>query len=138
MGDISEDRIINEEIFNAICAVVEKQNMVQESSEEERMNNPSDAKAAQIIKKIKEGRKIREKQKKESDLDFVDLVASLAAKGNGLNALNVWNLTYYAFNDQFKRMQAIEEYESAKASILAGADPKKVKMDYWMKPIEKS
>ena len=75
---------------------------------------------------------------KNSDLDFVDLVASLAAKANGLNALNVWNLTYYAFNDQFKRMQAIEEYESAKASILAGADPKKVKMDYWMKPIEKS
>lgn len=138
LGDISENRIINEEIFNAICTVVEKQNMVQESSEEERMNNPSDAKAAQIIKKIKEGRKIREKQKKESDLDFVDLVASLAAKGNGLNALNVWNLTYYAFNDQFKRMQAIEEYESAKASILAGANPKKVKMDYWMKPIEKS
>ena len=135
LGELSEERLIMEDSFKAICTIISKQNMVQRSSEEERMNNPSDAKAAQIIKKIKEGRKIREKNK-NSDLDFVDLVASLAAKANGLNALNVWDLTYYAFNDQFKRMQMIEEYDNARQSILAGADPKKVKIEYWMKPIE--
>ena len=70
------------------------------------------------------------------NLSFLDLVASLAAKGNGLNALNVWNLTYYAFNDQFKRMQAIEEYEQAMGAIQAGADPKKIKVEHWIKNIQ--
>lgn len=134
LGSITEERLIMEETFNNICAIIRYQNNVQQS-EEMKMNNPSDAKAAQIIKQIKEGRKLREK-KNNSNLSFTDLVASLAAKGNGLNALNVWDLTYYAFNDQFKRMQMIEEYESARQSLLAGADPKKVKIEYWMKPIE--
>ena len=134
LGDLKENRIVNEEIFKAICTIIAQQNMVQKSSEDERMNNPSDARAAQIIK---EGRRIREKKKDDSNLDFVDLVGSLAAKGNGLNALNVWNLTYYAFNDQFKRMQAVEGYENSRQAVLAGADPKKVKIEYWMQPIEK-
>lgn len=137
LGEITENRLLMEGNFNAICNIISKQNVTQRESDEEKMNNPSDARAAQIIKKLKEGRKIREKKKSDSSLSFVDLVASLAAKGNGLNALNVWDLTYYAFNDQFKRMQMIEEYESARQSILAGADPKKVKLEYWMRPIEK-
>ncbi|MBQ2884971.1 MAG: hypothetical protein IJE43_14570 [Alphaproteobacteria bacterium] len=137
LGDINEGRVLMEEDFNTVCAIIVEQNMVNKSSAEERMNNPSDAKAAQIIKKIKEGRKIREKRSSDSNLNFIDLVASLAAKGNGLNAINVWDLTYYAFNDQFKRMQMIEQYDNARQSILAGADPKKVKIEYWLRPIEK-
>lgn len=137
LGDINEGRVLKEEDFNTVCAIIIEQNMVNKSSAEERMNNPSDAKAAQIIKKIKEGRKIREKKSSDSNLNFIDLVASLAAKGNGLNAINVWDLTYYAFNDQFKRMQMIEQYDNARQSILAGADPKKVKIEYWLRPIEK-
>jgi hypothetical protein len=137
LGEINEGRVLMEEDFNTVCAIIIEQNMVNKSSAEERMNNPSDAKAAQIIKKIKEGRRIREKKNSDSNLNFIDLVASLAAKGNGLNAINVWDLTYYAFNDQFKRMQMIEQYENARQSILAGADPKKVKIEYWLRPIEK-
>ena len=62
LGDINEGRVLMEEDFNTVCAIIIEQNMVNKSSAEERMNNPSDAKAAQIIKKIKEGRKIREKK----------------------------------------------------------------------------
>ena len=50
--------------------------------------------------------------------------------------LNVWDLTYYAFNDQFKRMQMKEEYENTYKSLLAGADPKKVKIRYWIDTIQ--
>ena len=79
---------------------------------------------------------MREKAKNSSDLSFSDLVASLAAGGNGLNILNVWDLPYYAFNDQFKRMQMKEEYENTYKSLLAGADPKKVKIRYWIDTIQ--
>ena len=135
LGDIREERLIMEEDFNIICAIVAAQNVVHKESAEEKMNNPANSKAEQIIKKLKEGRKIREKKNSNSNLSFVDLVASLAAKGNGLNALNVWDLTYYAFNDQFKRMQMIEEFESSRQSLLAGADPKKVELKHWLRPI---
>lgn len=135
LGDISENRIIDEKCFEVIKTVVEKQHVLDTESSSAKMDNPSDAKAAQIIKKLKEGRKMREKAKGNSDLTFSDLVASLAAKGNGLNILNVWDLTYYAFNDQFKRMQMIESYQSSHQSLLAGADPKKVKLEYWIDTI---
>ena len=116
--------------------LVEAANILDTQSADARMDNPSDAKAAQIIKKLKEGRKMREKAKSDSNLSFSDLVASLAAGGNGLNILNVWDLPYYAFNDQFKRMQMREEYENTYRSLLAGADPKKVKIRYWIDTIQ--
>lgn len=134
LGDIKDGCVIKEEEFEAISKIISFQNNVDNFKAEE-MSNPSDSKAAAIIKKIKEGRKVREKKNK-TNLSFLDLVASLAAKGNGLNAINVWDLTYYAFNDQFKRMQMIEEYESAKSSLLAGANPKKVELKNWLRPIE--
>lgn len=134
LGDIKDGCIIKQKEFDLICEVISFQNTINKSSAEEE-ENPSDSKAAAILKKIKEGRRVREKTSK-SDLKFIDLVASLAAKGNGLNALNVWDLTYYGFNDQFKRMQMIEEYQSARSSILAGADPKKVELKDWLRPIE--
>lgn len=136
LGDINEERIIDNEYFEAIRTIVEKQNVLDTDNLSARMDNPSDAKAAQIIKKLKEGRKMREKSKGNSNLSFSDLVASLAAGGNGINILNVWDLTYYAFNDQFKRMQMKEEYENTYRSLLAGADPKKVKLNYWIDTIQ--
>ena len=136
LGEREENRIITNESFEVIKQVVEAANILDTQSADARMDNPSDAKAAQIIKKLKEGRKMREKAKNNSDLSFSDLVASLAAGGNGLNILNVWDLPYYAFNDQFKRMQMKEEYENTYKSLLAGADPKKVKIRYWIDTIQ--
>lgn len=136
LGERSENRIINNEVFEAIKQIVEAAHTLDTQSADSRMDNPSDAKAAQIIKKLKEGRKAREKAKSSSNLNFSDLVASLATGGNGLNMLNVWDLTYYAFNDQFKRMQMKEEYENTYKSLLAGADPKKVKIRYWIDTIQ--
>lgn len=136
LGEREENRIITDESFEVIKQIVEAANILDTQSADARMDNPSDAKAAQIIKKLKEGRKMREKAKNSSDLSFSDLVASLAAGGNGLNILNVWDLPYYAFNDQFKRMQMKEEYENTYKSLLAGADPKKVKIRYWIDTIQ--
>lgn len=136
LGMREENRVITNESFEIIKKVIEAENILDTQSADARMDNPSDAKAAQIIKKLKEGRKMREKAKNNSDLTFSDLVASLAAGGNGLNILNVWDLSYYAFNDQFKRMQMKEEYENTYRSLLAGADPKKVKIRYWIDTIQ--
>lgn len=134
LGDIAENRLIRNEEFEAICTIVGLQHFVT-SSVEQQQNNPSDAKAAQILKKIRESKKIVDKHKPESDLSFVDLVGSLAAKGNNLNAINIWDLTYYAFNDQFKRMQWVEEYNNGFESLLAGAKANKVNLKHWIRPM---
>lgn len=136
LGKIEDKRIIYNDQFEVIKQIVESANTLDTQAADARMDNPSDAKAAQIIKKLKEGRKMREKAKSNSELSFSDLVASLAAGGNGLNILNVWDLPFYAFNDQFKRMQMKEEYENTYKSLLAGADPKKVKIRYWVDTIQ--
>lgn len=137
LGELSENRIIDSEKFDAISEIIRKSNNIEKASAEQRMDNPSNAKAAEIIRKIKEGRKLKEKNSTDN-LSFLDLVASLAAKGNGLNAINVWDLTYYAFNDQFKRMQAIENYDNALAALRAGAKASEVKVEYWIKNIHEN
>jgi len=37
-------------------------------------------------------------------MQFSDLIASLPLNNCGLNILNIWDITYYAFHDQLKRM----------------------------------
>lgn len=132
LGDIKEDRIIKQEEFDAICQIIRAQTGVGASTNEG--DNPADARAAQIMKKIKEGKQ-KVEQVKGPGLSFTDLVASLAAKGNGLNAINIWDLTYFAFNDQFKRMQWIEEYENAMKALMAGAKKESVKLVHWIRPM---
>ena len=134
LGDLKDNRIINSEKFDAICAILRKAHDIGKSNSEQEMDKPSNAKAAEIIKKIKQGRQFLQ-EGKNNNLTFLDLVASLAAKGNGLNALNVWDLTYYAFNDQFKRMQAIEDYEQKIHAIQAGADSKKINLEHWIQNV---
>lgn len=132
LGKYEENRIVREEEFQAISEIVSIQHCV-DRDDVNAMNNPSNSKAAQIIKKIKEGQRLREKKKGDSQLDFFDLVGSLAAGGNGLNIINIWDITYYAFNDQFKRMQMREEYDNGVRSLLAGAKPEKIKLKHWVR-----
>jgi hypothetical protein len=86
------------------------------------------------------GRRDREEAKKrakkkdgESELELSDLIASLAISGKGYNMLNVWDLTYYAFQDQLKRMSWCEEFDINTRASLAGAKLDKSKLSHWIK-----
>lgn len=132
---------IDFEIFEALQYIVKKQNFIGRKEEEKKIPNPANEKARQILEKQRRGQEMINKVKgdnsEESEIEFGDLIASLAAKGNGLNILNIWNLNYYAFNDQLERLKMIEEYENGCQSILAGADSKKVNLKYWIRSIQK-
>ena len=62
LGDLKDNRIINSEKYDVIAAILRKANNIERLSAEERMDNPSNAKAAEIIRKIKEGRKLKDKK----------------------------------------------------------------------------
>jgi len=40
----------------------------------------------------------------KSDLKFSDLIGSITINDCGLSMANIYNITYYAFQDQLKRM----------------------------------
>lgn len=138
LGDIKEDRIIKQEEFDNICKLVGMQTIL--GSEKDSVDDapPKGTKAREIWDALHKGKQQLAKAKSTDGdgLTFLDLVASLAAKGNGLNALNVWDMTYYAFQDQFQRMQWIENYDNTLRSLLAGADSKRVKLENWLQPIK--
>ena len=86
-----------------------------------------------------EGRKKREEAKRKnkkandkSNLELSDLIASLAIGGN-YNLINVWDLTYYAFQDQLKLMSWSEEFDINTRASLAGAKLDKSKLSHWIK-----
>lgn len=121
-------------IFEVLQYIIKKQNFIFPKEEEFK---PNSSKAAEIIEKTKKGRKkLMDIKNKNSNVSLGDLIASLAAKGNGLNILSIWNINYYAFNDQLQRLKMIEEYDMGLKSILAGADSKKVKLEYWIRDIQ--
>lgn len=130
-----EEIVVTVEVFEALQYIIKRQNFLLKEKEEFK---PLNDKAAEIVGKMNKGRaKVGEIKSKNSETtDFSDLVSGLAAKGNGLSIFNIWNLSYYAFNDQLKRMGMIEEYETGLQSIMAGADSKKVKLKYWIRNIQ--
>jgi hypothetical protein len=89
-----------------------------------------------MLKGRQDRAKAKEKQKQkegESSLELSDLIASLAIGGSGYNMLNVWDLTYYAFQDQLKRMSWREEFDINTRASLAGAKLDKNKLSHWIK-----
>jgi len=48
--------------------------------------------------------KAKQNSKDGSDLKMSDLIGSMTLNNCGLNMINIWDITYYAFHDQLKRM----------------------------------
>jgi hypothetical protein len=138
LGELEEDRILDEVNFKDLQTALRRQNWV--SSESEVGSNPQDEKARQIAERLRETRaqveEIKARKKKEVNTDFADLVGSLATASSGLNIMNIWDMPYYAFYDQLQRMQMNEEYHMMMRSLIAGAKIQKNKIKYWIRKIQ--
>ena len=83
-------------------------------------------------------RKAREKvnkikSKNNEQLDYFDLISAFCSYNkSGVDIIQVWEYTIYQFNDQFKRMQLVDDYSISIQSILAGGDPKKVDVKHFI------
>lgn len=98
----------------------------------------SDTERVRALKiQLLEGRKKRAaakaKQSNKDGIKFPDLVGSVAVGCEGLNINNIWNLTYYAFQDQLKRMSWHEEFDINSRAAMAGAKISKDKLSHWIK-----
>ena len=86
------------------------------------------------VRKAKAAKAAREK----SNLNMSDLIGSMTLNNCGVNIINVWDMTYYAFHDQLKRMGWRDQFNINQKAALAGAKLKKSQLKHWMRSIASS
>lgn len=140
-GPLNEKRILTKDSFPGFQDMISLACAMRDPKEDTIQFLDSDTPRVRALKeKMLKGRRDREEAKRkakkksgESDLELSDLIASLAIGGSGYNMLNVWDMTYYAFQDQLKRMSWREEFDINTRASLAGAKLDKNKLSHWIK-----
>ena len=140
-GSPTEKRILKKEDFlffqEEICLACAMRDSKEQTIEFLDSDSP---KTRELKMQMLAGRRKREeakrKQRKDSgekELELSDLIGSLTIADNSYNLLNVWDLSYYAFQDQFRRMGWREEFDINTRASLAGAKLDKNKLSHWIK-----
>ena len=132
IGDIKWKIVLNKDNYESFKNVLNFQNCLDKNKDNMKTAN---SKAEEIKQKILKGRQLLQK-KSGLEVTFEDLISVMAANGNGLNVLNVWELTLYQFNNQFSRMQMIEDYDINIRSLLAGAKKEDIQLKHYIRKIE--
>lgn len=138
VGPLEEKHVLDESHFYELQRIVRHMFFI-EIDEEEIIFDPSDSPRVRALKeKMRENRekvrlaKAKKAQQEKSDLNFSDLVGSVALV---LGAQEVWNMTYYFFNDQLKRMGWQEQFDINNRAAMAGAKMKKNQLKHWIRSI---
>lgn len=132
IGNFENQSFLSSENYEEFQTIIREQNVISEKEKAKGEN----LMAKRIREKLAKSRKIIDRVKQsKSEISLVDLIGSLSIN-TSLSIDRIWNISYYTFNDQFKRMRMVEQYETGLQSILAGADPKKVKLEDWIKNIQ--
>ena len=142
LGDPIEKRVLDKDNFyefqsyiGAVCAM---EDYTQDRIEFKESDSPD---ARRIKIQLIEGRKKREiakqkaaKNKGDSKVQLTDLIASIPIGTNGSYRLvDTQYMTYYAFQDQLKRMGWYEEFNINSQAAMAGAKISKEKLSHWIK-----
>ena len=139
VGDIEEKHILNEEKFYEFQRIIRKMYFLDNGEEEVILLSTDDARTRAIKLKMKENReKLRRAKNKnagKSDLKFSDLIGSMTINNCGVNITDIWNMSYYAFHDQLRRMGWRDQFNINNSAALAGAKMKKEQLKHWMRSI---
>lgn len=141
IGPLAEQHILNEEKFYDFQRILKRMCFV-EVEGEEIIINKDDSDAVKRLKlqmranreKVRRA-KAKQAAREKNDLKFSDLIGSITLNNCGLNMENIWNITYYAFQDQLKRMGWRDQFNINNQAALAGAKLKKSQLKHWMRPI---
>lgn len=140
VGPLEEKRFLGKNAFLSLQKVV-RGAMFLDKLSDEYDDEPGDSaiiramKAERRANRAKLARAKKVSSGNESDLEFSDLIASLATSGCGLNMTNIWDITYYAFHDQLTRTGWKEQFEINNRAALAGAKLQKNQLKHWIRHI---
>ena len=144
LGPLEEQHILDEKYFYDFQRILKRMYFLEQEGEEIIISNDDDP----ITKKIKmQMRANREKvqrakaakaAREKSDMKLSDLIGSMTINDCGLNMINIWDITYYAFHDQLKRMGWRDQFNINQKAALAGAKINKSELKHWMRSIVSS
>lgn len=130
LKDISELPIIDKNNF------FEFQNIIRSCVGEEQKQSYTIEKNFRI-RKMKAKARYRDRVKaKKSGMTLEDSLTSICCMGIGINPLNIREISYAAMNKLMSKFQQKERYDIDIRSLIAGADAKKVKPQYWMNKLQ--
>ena len=144
IGPVEEKHILEEQQFYDFRSVLKCMYFLESADEEIIIYEDDDPMTKSIklkmradlekVRRAKAAKAAREK----SDLKMSDLIGSMAINDCGLNIINIWDMTYYAFHDQLKRMGWRDQFNINQKAALAGAKIDKSQLKHWMRSITDS
>lgn len=144
IGPLAEKHILTEGKFYDFQHLIRRMCFL-ETEEDEIIIYDDDPEITKRLKRQQRDRreklrraKAKEAKKNGTDLKFSDLIGSITLNDCGLNIINVWNVSYYAFHDQLKRMGWRDQFNINQRAALAGAKIEKSQLKHWMRSIADS
>ena len=138
--------IINRSNFKDVIDIILQRNSVQKEEEitaEDLTKVKNKNKVMQLMEKMKKGQKqldkTREKKREEkgmaSDTELANIISCVAAKNhNGLNMINIWDMTIYNLYEQFKLIRENNIHDAETLSVFVWGDKSnKFDIDAWFK-----
>ena len=142
VGPLQEKHLITEEMFYDMRRILKRMYWIEQQEGEEIIIYDDDSPMVKNLKtQMKRNRekvakaKAKKKQQDGNDIKMSDLIASVSVGNCDLNIGNIWDITYYAFHDQLKRMGWRDQFNINNRAALAGAKIKKSQLKYWIKSI---
>ena len=138
--------VINRSNFKDVVDIILQRNSVQREEEitaEDLTKVKNKNKVMQLMEKMKKGQKqldkTREKEREEkgvaSDTELANIISCVAAKNhNGLNMINIWDMTIYNLYEQFKLIRENNIHDAETLSVFVWGDKSnKFDIDGWFK-----
>ena len=138
--------VINRSNFKDVVDIILQRNSVQREEEitaEDLTKVKNKNKVMQLMEKMKKGQKqldkTREKKREEkgmaSDTELANIISCVAAKNhNGINMINIWDMTIYNLYEQFKLIRENNIHDAETLSVLVwGDESNKFDIDAWFK-----
>ena len=141
IGPIEEKHLMVESNFYDFQQLLRRMYFLEVEGEEIIIYEDDSPQVKQLKMKMRANRekvrkaKAKKAQQEKNDMQLSDLIASLTLNDCGLNIHNIWDITYYAFHDQLKRMGWRDQFNINQKAALAGAKLNKSQLKHWMRSI---
>lgn len=141
-GPLEEKHLMIEEKFYEFRRIIRRMLFIEISGDEIIINEDDSPRVRALKEQMRKNREkvAKAKAKKNSNnpeegVSFSDLLGSVTINNCGLNMNNIWDITYYAFQDQLKRMGWRDKFNINNQAAMAGAKIKKKDLTHWIRKI---
>ena len=141
LGPLEEQHIMDEKHFYDLQHVLRRMYFIEQEGEEIVIYEDDNPATKRLKMQMRANRekvrraKAKKAQQEKSDMKLSDLIGSITINDCGLNIHNIWDITYYAFHDQLKRMGWRDQFNINQKAALAGAKINKSQLKHWMRSI---